>query len=150
VVASIVSSRDAATVVRVPDSVEGNSATHVEVFEGGRLTGIAEAGVVAANPALFPVVINHPDGSINSPGWPATRGGIVTFYGTGAGLDDLPVSLFIAGISAELLYAGAAPGLAGQFQINARIPGGLIPPGDAAVELHIGPFAAPPFTILIK
>ena len=62
----------------------------------------------------------------------------------------LPVSLAISSIQAELLYAGSAPGLVGLQQINARVPGGFAPPGQAAVELQVGIAIAPPFVIWIK
>jgi uncharacterized protein (TIGR03437 family) len=60
------------------------------------------------------------------------------------------VTVAIAGIQAELLYAGSAPGLVGLIQINARVPGGFAPPGLAAVDFQAGTANAPPFTIWIK
>ena len=50
----------------------------------------------------------------------------------------LPISVIVSGISAELIYAGAAPGLTGELQVNARVPGGYVPPGPVAVELTVG------------
>jgi uncharacterized protein (TIGR03437 family) len=82
------------------------------------------------------------DGSVNGNTNPARRGSIVTFFGTGAGptepalqdgsvapaalsLASENVRLFIGGVEAQVLYAGAAPGLVGAVvQINARIAGG--------------------------
>ena len=56
------------------------------------------------------------------------------------GAPRLPVSLTIAGIPAEILYAGSAPGFVGLMQINARIPAGFVPPGDLPVVLRVGPY----------
>jgi uncharacterized protein (TIGR03437 family) len=109
-------------------------------------------------------VVNQ-DGSINSPGNPAARGTIVSFYGTGFGalstqLDDVtfasllpfgtvmisppyplaqaPVALTIGDQSAQVLYAGAAPFLAnGVFQVNAQVPTGIAP-GNIGVKLSVG------------
>ena len=50
----------------------------------------------------------------------------------------------------ELLYAGSAPGEVGELQVNARVPGGFVPPGPVAVELTVGPFAAPAVTMWVK
>jgi uncharacterized protein (TIGR03437 family) len=88
-------------------------------------------------------------------------------YGTGEGLTDgpnisgkaaaapyprprLPVTLAAAGVGAEILYAGSAPGLVGTMQINARVPGGFVPAGQIAVQLTVGTAAAPPLTIWLK
>jgi uncharacterized protein (TIGR03437 family) len=87
----------------------------------------------------------------------AQPGSIVSIYATGEGVTApaslegaivspnaltkpvLPVTATIGGITAEILYAGSAPGMpAGLIQINARIPAG-VPVGAAApVVLTIG------------
>ena len=61
-----------------------------------------------------------------------------------------PPFLTVAGVSAELLYSGSVPGAVGVLQINARMPGGFVPTGAAAVELSVGNFAAPEMTIWLK
>jgi uncharacterized protein (TIGR03437 family) len=119
--------------------------------------------VAAAAPALFPAVLN-PDGSLNSASAPAPPGSILTFFATGEGLTNgpnvagqpaaapyppptQPVTLSIAGVQAEILYSGSAPGLIGVLQVNARIPGSL-PPGDGMeVKLTVGAAESPPLTI---
>jgi len=152
--------------VQVPYTVAGASRTHMEVFYQGQSAGSLDLPVVAAAPALFPIAINQ-DGSLNSESSPAARGTILTFFATGEGLTDganisgqaagapypspvLPVSLAIAGVNAELLYAGAVPGGVGVLQVNARVPGGFVPPGAAAVALAVGNFAAPAATFWLK
>lgn len=82
------------------------------------------------------------DGSINSPANPARIGSFISLFVTGegqtwpVGLDGkpasdplpqplLPVGVTIGGKSANVQYAGGAPGLvAGVMQINAQIPAG--------------------------
>ena len=63
---------------------------------------------------------------------------------------QLPVSLAVGGLEAELLYAGPAPGLVGLLQINARLPGPFLAPGKADVVLQVGDTAAPPITLWVK
>ena len=54
------------------------------------------------------------------------------------------VSAKIAGIPADVLYAGATPGLpAGVVQINVRVPPGLTSKPSATVELKAGSFEIP-------
>ena len=91
----------------------------------------------------------------------------MTFYATGEGLTDGPniagtpvwapyphpllaISLTIAGVDAEILYAGSAPDLIGVLQINARVPGGFVPPGQAEVALTVGTVTAPAVTVWLK
>ncbi len=143
---------------QVPYSVTGGS-THVEVFFQGKLVSAADLPVAAAAPALFPAP--------NVQGNPAPRGSVVVFYATGEGLTtgaDIageataapypqplsPVTLTIAGVTAELLYAGSAPGTAGVLQVNAVIPGGFVQPGPAMVQLRVGNAVSPPLTIWLQ
>jgi len=103
-----------------------------------------------------PGAILNQDGSVNSAANPAPRGSVVSLFGTGEGhvtpylfagafsistpysTPDLPVTVTIGGVPAEVLYAGEAPLLpAGVLQINARIPAG-ISAGAASVSVSIG------------
>ena len=61
-----------------------------------------------------------------------------------------PIVLTIAGVNAQILFAGSAPGMIGVLQINAIVPGGFVAPGEAAVELTLGTAKAPPITIWLK
>jgi uncharacterized protein (TIGR03437 family) len=152
--------------VQAPYAIAGNAATHVEVFYQGKSAGAVDLGVAAANPALYPVAVNQ-DGSLNSETNPARRGTIVAFFATGEGLTDggnvsgmaaqapyprprQAVALAMGGISADLLYAGAAPGQVGALQVNARVPGGFLPTGQVAVQLSVGVFNAPVMMIWVK
>ena len=123
--------------------------TQIVVLSQGQSSSPVTMPVLPATPALFsldgtgggPGAILNQDGSLNSAANPAARGSVVVLYGTGAGQtnpagDDgmisvgsplptpvLPVSIFIDGRPAEVLYAGAAPEMVqGVIQINARVP----------------------------
>jgi uncharacterized protein (TIGR03437 family) len=53
-------------------------------------------------------------------------------------------------VPAEILFAGSAPDLIGVLQINARVPGGFVAPGETAVALTVGTAKAPPIAIWLK
>jgi uncharacterized protein (TIGR03437 family) len=101
--------------------------------------------VVATAPGIFttpngtgPAAANNQDGSINSALNPAVRGSIISLYATGGGLNPSSATVKIGGYTAQVLYAGPAPGFAGLMQINARVPAGFLPPGIQPVLLTIG------------
>ncbi len=139
--------------VVVPFAVPLETAVAVELTYNGKasqyVSNVAIGCCVAALPELFKwsatprpgqaAALNE-DGSINSAENPAAAGSIVTLYGAGAGamnppLQDgvvvtdtssrpsVPLTVRIGGVTADVLYAGPAPGLvAGVLQINVRIP----------------------------
>jgi len=151
--------------VQVPYTVAA-PLTHVEVFYQGQSMGTADLAVNAAMPALFGPVVNQ-DGSLNSQSNPAPRSTVVTIYGTGEGFTTgtnvagqpcaapyaqprLPVNLSVAGVTAQLLYAGCAPGMVGILQIDAVVPGGFVPSGPAAVQLIVGSAVSPILTMWVQ
>ena len=138
-------------------------------------SAILPVPVVPVTPAIFAqgsggtgqgAILNQ-DLTVNSPDHPATPGSIVVLYGTGFGMLDpqpvdgqiagqaaatrLDVTASIAGIAAEVIYAGAAPGLvAGFVQVNLRVPDGVSPSLSVPVILTIGQVAAPAVTVAIQ
>jgi uncharacterized protein (TIGR03437 family) len=151
---------------QVPYTIAGESVTEVVVTYQGQLTGTLSLPVVASAPALFAAALNQ-DGSLNSSSAPAARGTVVTFFGTGEGLTNganiagqaatapypiptLPVTLTVAGVAAQLLYAGEAPNFAGLLQVDAVIPGGFVPSGPVAVQLAVGVAVSPLFTVWLQ
>jgi uncharacterized protein (TIGR03437 family) len=152
--------------VQVPYAVAGSETVPVEVRYQGKLAGAASVPVAPSAPAMLTLATN-PDGSPNAESAPAPRSTWMTFYATGEGLTDglnvagkpaqapyphplLPIALTIAGVNAEILFAGSAPDMIGVLQINARIPGGFVAPGETAVELTVGTAKAPPIAIWLK
>jgi uncharacterized protein (TIGR03437 family) len=151
---------------QVPYTVAGANSTHVEVFYQQHSMGTLDLAVAPAAPALLPVVVNQ-DGSFNGAANPAPRGTVVTLYGTGEGLTSgpniagkpaaapyptpaAPVCLSVAGVSAQLLYAGSAPGFAGLLQVNAVVPGGFVPSGPVPVTLTVGTATSPVLTVWVR
>lgn len=159
-----VSARQASGVA--PYGLSGRRTTKVTVEYGGFRSAPFEVAVVDAKPALFTVdssgqgaaaAINQ-DGSINSADKPAAAGSVAVLYATGLGLMDAsvedgaitgstlaapqqPVTVTIGGRTAQVLYAGSAPGLiAGLSQINVVIPEGL---DSREVRIQVGQALSP-------
>jgi uncharacterized protein (TIGR03437 family) len=152
----------------VPYEVAGKTQTAIQIEYQGRRTSAVDFPVDLAFPALLTAdssgggqgAIVNQDGSINSKTHPATRGSIVSFFGTGEGMTNpagvdgriamttfpaplLPVTVTIAGRNAQVQYFGAAPeNVAGVIQINAYIPADC-PSGNIPVAFGVGPYASP-------
>jgi uncharacterized protein (TIGR03437 family) len=136
---------DGQTAVVVPFEVAGKNTTSVTVSAGGTVSVPLSVPVAATNPsgAGNAAAVNfNADGTtgINSASAPVARGDIVSLYVSGLGATtpvvadgsisaaplpvlNAPVQVLVGGASANVLYAGPAPGLiAGLGQINVRIP----------------------------
>jgi uncharacterized protein (TIGR03437 family) len=160
----------------VPYEVSKEVATQVQVQYQDRSSNVVLLPVAATAPGIFtadssgrgPGVIFNEDGALNSPSNPAEKGSIIVLYATGEGETDppgvdgklavgvypkpvAPISLKIGDSTADLIYAGAAPGLtAGLMQINARVPSGARS-GVVSVVLVVGADSSPStVTISIK
>jgi len=148
----------------VPFGLSGPN-TQVQVLYQGVLSSSTIVPVLPATPALFsidgtgagPGAILNQDGSLNSAANPAVAGSVVILYATGAGnlspsvadgslittppfpVPVLPVSVLIGGQAADVLYAGAAPGMvAGVLQINVRIPARISSSSSVPVTVVVG------------
>jgi trimeric autotransporter adhesin len=148
--------------VQVPYRLSGTKQTTLQVFRDGDLVGETALEVTPVAPGIFTVsngtgqaaALNQ-DGTINCETNPAPRGSTVTFYLTGegqtspSGVDGAParepfpkplagLAVKIGYYSADVEFAGAAPGFAGLLQVNARVPAGFAPSGVLPVEITIG------------
>jgi uncharacterized protein (TIGR03437 family) len=132
--------------VQVPYEVASRQTTSVQLIYLGIPSNVVQLAITPAAPGIFTkpagaaeASLFNQDGSINGPLSPAARGSIVSIFATGAGqtmppsitgapapipLAAIPqlVTAAIGGRSAEVLYAGPAPGLVGVMQVNARVP----------------------------
>jgi trimeric autotransporter adhesin len=152
---------------QVPYEMAGQPFAQMLVVYQGVTLASMQVPLADANPALFTlsngtgsaVVVNQ-DGSLNSHKNPAPQGSIVTLYATGEGQTSpagitgqaaqppfpppvLPVYLTMAGIPANVLFAGEEPGFVGVMQIDAQVPSGFVPSGDLAVVLTVGTYQGP-------
>jgi uncharacterized protein (TIGR03437 family) len=129
--------------VQVPYSLDGKTQVGLQIFYRQIPSNTITLPVVPAAPRIVTtpgsneaLALNQ-DGSRNSTQNPA--GSILVLFASGYGqtspagvtgkvaqrpypAPNQPVTLFIAGTAAELLYAAETPGLVGLLQINARIP----------------------------
>jgi uncharacterized protein (TIGR03437 family) len=153
----------------VPNAVAGETKVTVQAQFQNDSTAAVSLPVTRTMPGLFTLdqsghgqgAILNQDGTINGSDNPAPHGSIVVLFGTGQGLttpdfpeDELasdplpepvdPVTVTIAGRQAEILYAGAAPGLAGVMQINVRLPRGIDPSNSVPVSVKIGANSSQP------
>jgi uncharacterized protein (TIGR03437 family) len=147
---------------QVPYEMAGQTSAQLQIVYRGATVAQVQIPLGEANPALFTlnngtgnaVAVNQ-DGSINSAQNPAARGSLVVLYATGEGQTMaggstgraaaapfpqpvLPVTLTMAGIPANILFAGDAPGFVGLMQINAQVPSGFVPTGDLPLLLSVG------------
>ena len=159
----------------VPFGVVGTTA-QVQVLYQGQPTASATVAIQPASPAVFSIngngggqgAILNQDGSVNSQSNPASPGSVVALYATGGGLTTpasvdgliitapypapmLPVSVTIDGLPAQVLYAGAAPGLvAGVLQINVVVPAGALDATFDQVVVTVGDYVSPSAVTLTR
>ena len=151
----------------VPYGIAGKSSTQIQVVYQGSTSDSFQKPIVPSAPGIFTAdssgqgqgAMTNADGSYNTSSNPATPGSYVTFYLTGEGQTDpsgsdgniatstanvaLPVTVLIAGRTAQLLYAGSAPGNVNGFaQINAVIPSDLQYGGNLPLVVKIGGIAS--------
>jgi uncharacterized protein (TIGR03437 family) len=153
----------------VPYSVAGNRDTQVQIEYQGVRSNLVTLPVADCAPGIFTAnssgtgqgAVLNADATPNSARNPTLRGSIVSLFATGAGQTEppgidgmlaaeplprprLPVSVLIGGVRAELLYAGAAPGLvAGVLQVNVRVPPETLPGDAVPVVLTCGSASSP-------
>ncbi|HEY7388038.1 MAG TPA: TIGR03118 family protein [Bryobacteraceae bacterium] len=147
--------------VIVPYGLGGFSSANIVLNYGGRQLTM-QVPVALSAPGIFTANASgsgqasalNPDGTVNSSTNPAPSGSIITLFATGQGpelppgedgvvndrvlrVPQLPVTLTIGGQTADVLYAGTAPGLVqGVMQVEAVIPSGLT--GAVPVVLTVG------------
>ena len=149
----------------------------VRVERNGTPTAQAQVYGCEAEPAVFYLdysssqgAILNEDGTINSPSNPAKAGSVVSVFGTGGGattpatvtgsivsgpprsIQSLPMSAGIGPYSADVTFAGSAPGqVAGVLQANLRVPANLPPSSNWVLTMQT-PYSASsvPVTIAVK
>jgi uncharacterized protein (TIGR03437 family) len=141
---------------------------NLQVVVNGRAGPKAPLTLEESAPALFEdaeryVIATHADGSVISADSPAARGEIVVLYATGLGpvlpalvenripqsaawlerLTEFEVRFNGTPVARDrILYAGAAPGFAGLYQINVRLPEDV--GDDPGITVRTGQRMSPP------
>ena len=127
---------------QVPWEVGGASTLSVQVVYRGSRSNIETAALSAIAPGIF-VVVHASDYSLVTPAKPATPGEYLIVFCTGLGpvtnspatgaaasKDTLSTALStptftFGGVSSTPIFSGLTPGLAGLYQINVQVPGGI-------------------------
>lgn len=145
-------------VAQVPGSVIAGPAS-VVVINGGTASANAGINVQAATPFILTygtnrAIVQNQDYSLNAATNPAAAGSAAVAYLVGSGpvvpaVDDgvgaagsplswesLPTTVTVGGSSAQVFYAGLAPGFVGLVQVNFYVPN--LSPGDYPIQVTIG------------
>lgn len=152
----------------VPYEITGVTAQVMVTYQGQAISTLS-VPIGAAVPAIFTAdssgtgqaaAVNQ-DNSINSTAKPAHVGDVITLFATGEGQTSptgvdgkpaaqplprpvLPVTVTIGGQTAQVQYAGGAPGeVAGVMQVNVTIPSGIQTGSAVPVVLQVGTAASP-------
>jgi uncharacterized protein (TIGR03437 family) len=142
----LVSVTPAAITFVMPWATAGAGTIKLKATVGGVESNEITVKAAPASPGFFSVTGDglgmvlgqHADGSLISAASPATPGEVVVLYATGLGATTpapaeyapatgassttVPVQVDVAGVQAEVRYAGLVPGLVGVYQINVVIP----------------------------
>jgi len=130
--------------------VPSNSTQQIIVMNGTAISVPEQVLIAPAQPAVF--AVTKPDGSNVDTNNPAHANDILVIYA--AGLGDVnppvvagaaavlsmtvnPVTVTFAGQQVTPDFAGLAPGFAGLYQVNARVPGGVKPADDVSLQLSV-------------
>jgi uncharacterized protein (TIGR03437 family) len=114
--------------VQAPPALVTPDDAQIVIVHQGTIAAMLDVATAAAAPALFP---------IDPQAVKAAPGAIVTLYGTGLGLGDLPVTATIGGVDTEVVSLDPSPGYTGLFRINLSVPAGAVP-GVAGVIVTVG------------
>lgn len=138
--------------LQAPFELVPGASTTVYVVNNGQRLSVEDVPVYAANPGIFEVPLGpgglplgaviHPNGSIVTTANAAWRGEVVTLFLTGLGglapyvesgevgpvppaTTQMPVTVLVDKIPANVLFSGYAPGFIGLYQINFEVPTSL-------------------------
>jgi uncharacterized protein (TIGR03437 family) len=157
--------------IQIPLELDGQTSADVQVTVHGQTSQVQTVNLTSVRPGLFTVsqdgrgtaVCLHTDGVTPvTADQPANPGEVVIFYGTGFGPVDPPLgtgapsqgnqitstaTMTIDGLSAEIQFAGIAPGFVGLNQINVVVPGLARTNAADPVVLTINGVPANPVTV---
>jgi uncharacterized protein (TIGR03437 family) len=121
---------------RSPATLQSRAWDEAGNVQPTRAQFVAQRGELKKVPPAAAVL--NQEGSVNDAGSAASRGSVVSFFATGlgqstpasltgtrapgAGAQNASVTLKMANVPVQVLYAGPAPGLVGVTQVNARVP----------------------------
>lgn len=146
------------------ETATGPNAAEVQVFDGGAETADFFTDSFTEDPGIFAyngstaLAVHPDDSSLVNDGNPAGHGEILVLYTTGLGPVNVPVpdgapgptdplastidpfEVLLNGENCEVLFSGLAPGFAGVYQLNFRVPDDAAV-GDLDLEIQ-SPYAS--------
>ncbi len=161
---------------QVPWELAGRSTASIAVSVKGAFSGTETVTLSAQQPGIFSTASSGAGqgaildaqfrlvGSSN----PARAGDVIQIFATGLGPTtptvvtgeaapssplanvNAPVQCRIGNASAEVLFAGLAPGFVGLYQVNARIPTGTAAGGAVPVVISVGTATSNTVTIAVQ
>jgi len=120
--------------VQAPPTLVTPDDAQIVIVHQGAIAAMVPVATAAAAPALFP---------IDPQAVKAAPEAVVTLYGTGLGLGDLPVTATIGGVNADVVSLNPSPGYTGLFRITLSVPAAAAP-GLASVVVNVGGSASQP------
>ena len=137
----------------VPTNLEPNTRQQLLVQRANTYGQPVPIDVAPAQPAVFPGAVGAPGGVVvvYATGLGATSPSIATGERTPAALVPVrdEVKVTIGEIDARVEYAGLAPGFAGLYQINVRVPAAL-GPGTYPFVVSVSGQTSPPSSLLLQ
>lgn len=115
--------------VQVPFNLAVTGNAEIVIVDQGSIVATVSVLTAVSAPALFPSPLS------------VLPGEVISLFGTGFGLGDLPVAATIGGIAADVVSFDPSPGYPGLFQIELRVPA-TVPPGVAGVTATVGGVAS--------
>ena len=130
----------------------------------GTPSNIISARVANASPGVF-AIVQSSDGSLTTTN-PAGVDDVLIVYANGLGPVDSPVTtggppsvltrtietpfVTIGGVPAEVLFSGLAPGFAGLYQMNLKVPAGVRAGSTIPLVVSTGGQTSPPYFIATR
>ncbi|HEY6391457.1 MAG TPA: hypothetical protein VIX89_09275 [Bryobacteraceae bacterium] len=147
----------------VPYDVPSNSTQQIIVINGTAVSVPEPVLIALAQPAVF--AVTKPNGSLVDASNPASANDVLVIFCAGLGDVNPPViagsaavlsmtvntvTVKMGGQPAGVDFAGLAPGFAGLYQVNARVPGGLTPGNDVPLQISVAGQQSTPVSISVR
>lgn len=158
---------------QVPFEVAGSTNVPVVITRAGNTSAPVSVPLRAYQPGIFTldgrngVAVFISSNTLVTAAQPVTAGSDIYFYATGLGpVSNTPATgapapptppsptaespqVTLGAAACEVLFAGLAPGLAGAYQVNIRVPAGIAA-GSADLVIAIGGASSPPVAIPVQ
>jgi adhesin/invasin len=156
---------------QIPPSVFGTDVP-IAVVSNGVRSLVATANIKPFAPRIFVgsgtqgAVLNQ-DSSANGASNPASAGSVIQIFADGLGVTDPPAvmgqisstsslattvqtpKVMVGGQQAEVMFSGLAPGSAGLYQVNVRVPAGVAAGNSVPLQIQLGAESSNTVTIAV-